>query len=244
VTPIPFCRRLRPGRGSRGRMRLPAIQPGTYRAAVKDLAFEVQTEPDLFWSAPAEKEKDKENAAVSFKVLRARQTASEADCQTCSVRFQESAGAARRQGSFGAAAVPGPLDRATNTATRSSAPPPREWRRRTPTSCIRILRLRARSMAGTSMDQVPFAKMSGAETISSSSTTAFVCCRSKIAAFITGVCRRRCPGADGVILIDIEPRTFRCGFFTRTPAWRRCAATGRAVARLLFYRDLRRAAAL
>jgi hypothetical protein len=70
--------------------KMPPIQPGTYPPkAVKDLAFEVQDGSlTLFWSAPAEKEKDKENAAVSFKVLRARQTASEADCQTCSVRFQ------------------------------------------------------------------------------------------------------------------------------------------------------------
>ena len=90
---------------------MPPIQPGTYPPkAVKDLTFDVQDGSlTLFWSAPAEKEKDKENAAVSFKVLRARQTASEADCQTCSVRFQAVGRcAARRQGSFGAAGVPGP----------------------------------------------------------------------------------------------------------------------------------------
>lgn len=97
-TPIPFCRRLAAiaaavlligAWGGCGR-KMPPIQPGTYPPqAVKDLAFEVQDGLlTLFWSAPAEKEKDKENAAVSFKVLRARQTASESDCQTCSVRFQ------------------------------------------------------------------------------------------------------------------------------------------------------------
>jgi hypothetical protein len=34
------------------------------------------------------KPKDQENAAVSFKVLRARQTEAEAACQSCSVSFQ------------------------------------------------------------------------------------------------------------------------------------------------------------
>lgn len=73
-----------------GRKMLP-IQPGTYPPpAVKNLAFELTDgNLTLFWSAPAaEKQRDKENAAVSFKVLRARQTAAEAECQTCSVRFQ------------------------------------------------------------------------------------------------------------------------------------------------------------
>jgi hypothetical protein len=75
--------------GGCGRKLLP-IQPGTYPPqAVKDLSFEVQDgHLTLFWTAPVEKEKDKENAAVSFKVLRARQTESEAECQTCSVPFQ------------------------------------------------------------------------------------------------------------------------------------------------------------
>ena len=95
LTPIPFCRRLAAivavvlliGTGVTKCCR---SQPGTYPPkAVKDLAFDVQDGSlTLFWSAPAEEEKDKENAAVSFKVLRARQTASEADCQACSVRFQ------------------------------------------------------------------------------------------------------------------------------------------------------------
>ena len=67
------------------------IQPGTYPPPpVKDLAFELQDGLlTLFWTLPAaEKERDKENPSVSFKVLRARQTASEAECQACSVRFQ------------------------------------------------------------------------------------------------------------------------------------------------------------
>jgi len=70
--------------------KMPPIQPGTYPPqAVKDLAFEVKDGSlTLFWTAPVEKEKDKENAAVGFKILRARQTASEAECQSCSVRFQ------------------------------------------------------------------------------------------------------------------------------------------------------------
>jgi hypothetical protein len=71
--------------------KMPPIQPGTYPPpAVKDLAFELQDGLlTLFWTLPAaEKDRDKENSAVSFKVLRARQTASEAECQACSVRFQ------------------------------------------------------------------------------------------------------------------------------------------------------------
>jgi hypothetical protein len=70
--------------------KMPPIQPGTYPPqAVKDLAFDVRDGLlTLFWRAPVEKEKDKENAAVSFKVLRARQTEAEAACQSCSVSFQ------------------------------------------------------------------------------------------------------------------------------------------------------------
>lgn len=70
--------------------KMPPIQPGTYPPqAVKDLVFEVRDGSlTLFWTLPVEKEKDKENAAVTFKVLRARQTESEAECQSCSVRFQ------------------------------------------------------------------------------------------------------------------------------------------------------------
>lgn len=98
-TPIAFCRRLAAivaavlliGALDGCGRKMPPIQPGTYPPpAVKDLAFEVQDGLlTLFWTVPAaEKEREKENPAVSFKVMRARQTASEADCQTCSVRFQ------------------------------------------------------------------------------------------------------------------------------------------------------------
>ena len=69
--------------------KLPPIQPGTYPPpAVKDLAFEVKDgEVILSWSTPAV-QKEKESPAVGFKVLRARQTLAEAECQTCTVRFQ------------------------------------------------------------------------------------------------------------------------------------------------------------
>jgi hypothetical protein len=98
-TPIPFCRRLAAIAAATlliaalhgcGR-KMPPIQPGTYPPpAVKDLAFELKDDSlTLFWTMPAaETQRDKENAAVSFKILRARQTKSEAECQTCSVRFQ------------------------------------------------------------------------------------------------------------------------------------------------------------
>jgi hypothetical protein len=99
LTPMPFCRRLAAIAAAVvwiGAMygcgrKMDPIQPGTYPPpAVKDLAFELQDGLlTLFWMLPAaEKERDKENPAVSFKVLRARQTASEAECQSCSVRFQ------------------------------------------------------------------------------------------------------------------------------------------------------------
>jgi len=69
--------------------KLPPIQPGTYPPpAVKDLAFEVQDgELILSWTVPAV-QKEKESPPVGFKVLRARQTLAEAECQTCTVRFQ------------------------------------------------------------------------------------------------------------------------------------------------------------
>ena len=99
LTPLAFCSRFAAmvmvvlwiGAGGGCGRKMPPIQPGTYPpAAVKDLAFELQDGGlTLFWTAPAmEKEKDRENAAVGFKVLRARQTESEAACQSCSVRFQ------------------------------------------------------------------------------------------------------------------------------------------------------------
>lgn len=69
--------------------KLPPIQPGTYPPpAVKDLAFEVKdSELTLSWTVPAV-QKEKESPPVGFKVLRARQTLAEAECQTCTVRFQ------------------------------------------------------------------------------------------------------------------------------------------------------------
>ncbi len=69
--------------------KLPPIQPGTYPPpAVKNLTFEVKDgELTLFWTVPAV-QKESESPAVGFKILRARQTVSEAECQTCSVRFE------------------------------------------------------------------------------------------------------------------------------------------------------------
>jgi hypothetical protein len=69
--------------------KLPPIQPGTYPApAVKDLSFEVQdAQLTLSWTVPAARN-EKESPATGFKILRARQTLSEAECQTCSVRFE------------------------------------------------------------------------------------------------------------------------------------------------------------
>jgi hypothetical protein len=69
--------------------KMPPIQPGTYPPpAVKNLAFEMRDDRlTLFWTAPVAKG-EKESPAVGFRILRARQTASEAECQTCSVRFQ------------------------------------------------------------------------------------------------------------------------------------------------------------
>jgi hypothetical protein len=68
--------------------KMPPIQPGAYPPpAVKNLAFEVQDDNlTLFWTLPVAKG-EKESPAVGFKILRARQTESEAECQTCSVRF-------------------------------------------------------------------------------------------------------------------------------------------------------------
>src|SRR5512143_4060587 len=68
--------------------KLPPIQPGTYPPpAVKDLAFEVKDGTvTLSWTVPAV-QKPNESPPVGFKVLRARQTLTEAECQTCTVRF-------------------------------------------------------------------------------------------------------------------------------------------------------------
>jgi hypothetical protein len=55
---------------------------------VKQLLFEVKDgELTLFWTAPVVR-KETESPAAGFRILRARQTLSEAECQTCSVPFQ------------------------------------------------------------------------------------------------------------------------------------------------------------
>jgi hypothetical protein len=74
--------------GSCGR-KLPPIQPGVLPPpAVADLSYEMHgSEIVLIWSLPAFRQ-DQESAAAGFKVLRARQTAAEAECQTCPAPFQ------------------------------------------------------------------------------------------------------------------------------------------------------------
>jgi len=72
--------------------KLPPIQPGTLPPpAVFDLAYEVrENEITLFWSLPAFNPA-KERAPAGFKVLRARQTAVEAECRACPLSFQMAA---------------------------------------------------------------------------------------------------------------------------------------------------------
>ena len=74
------------------------IAPGAYAPpAVKNLTFELQEETlTLYWPMPVVRS-PKESPAVGFKILRARQTASEAECRTCSVRY-EVAGEVRSAG--------------------------------------------------------------------------------------------------------------------------------------------------
>jgi len=74
--------------GSCGRKLLP-IQPGVLPPpTVADLAYEMRgSEIILFWTLPVFRQ-DQESAAAGFKVLRARQTLAEAQCQTCPVPFQ------------------------------------------------------------------------------------------------------------------------------------------------------------
>ena len=71
-----------------GRKLLP-IQPGALPPpGVVDLTYEVRGSAVLLsWSVPAF-DPAKESAAVGFKVLRARQTADEAECGTCPPPFQ------------------------------------------------------------------------------------------------------------------------------------------------------------
>ena len=74
--------------GSCGRKLLP-IQPGVLPPpTVADLAYEIRgSEIILFWTLPAFRH-DHESPAAGFKVLRARQTMAEAQCQTCPAPFQ------------------------------------------------------------------------------------------------------------------------------------------------------------
>lgn len=71
-----------------GRKLLP-IQPGSLPPpAVVDLACEVRDGAVLLsWSVP-KFDPAKESAPAGFKVLRARETAEEAECRTCPPRFQ------------------------------------------------------------------------------------------------------------------------------------------------------------
>jgi len=74
--------------GSCGRKMLP-IQPGVLPPpTAADLAYEMRgSEIILSWTVPIYHH-NKESAAAGFKVLRARQTMAEAQCQTCPAPFQ------------------------------------------------------------------------------------------------------------------------------------------------------------
>ena len=74
--------------GSCGRKLLP-IQPGVLPPpTAADLAYEMRgSEIILLWTVPIYHQ-DKERAVAGFKVLRARQTMAEAQCQTCPAPFQ------------------------------------------------------------------------------------------------------------------------------------------------------------
>ena len=74
--------------GSCGRKLLP-IQPGVLPPpTAADLAYEMRgSEIILSWTVPIYHH-EKERAAAGFKVLRARQTMAEAQCQTCPAPFQ------------------------------------------------------------------------------------------------------------------------------------------------------------
>lgn len=66
------------------------IRPGVYPPPpVNDLAYEIRgSAVTLTWSVPAA-QGEKEVRAAGFKVLRARQTPADAQCQSCPVRFEE-----------------------------------------------------------------------------------------------------------------------------------------------------------
>jgi len=97
-------------------------------------------------------------------------------------------------------------------------------------------------MAETSMDQVPFAKMSG-----SGNDFILIDNRSRvlherqIAAFVTGICRRRLSaGADGVILIEgSETADFRWRFFNADASLAEMCGNGaRCAARFAFLQGI------
>jgi len=69
--------------------KLPPIQPGALPPpVVVDLTYEVRASAVLLsWSVPAF-EPSKQSAVARFKVLRARQTAEEAECRTCPPAFK------------------------------------------------------------------------------------------------------------------------------------------------------------
>jgi hypothetical protein len=71
-----------------GRKLLP-IQPGVFPPpAVTDLSYEIRGgEIILFWALP-DFRPEKESAAAGFRILRARQTIAEAECQACPSPFQ------------------------------------------------------------------------------------------------------------------------------------------------------------
>ena len=65
------------------------IRPGVYPPpAVRDLAYQINGSAIvLTWFVPVA-QGEQEAPAAGFKILRARQTPAEAECQTCPVRFQ------------------------------------------------------------------------------------------------------------------------------------------------------------
>ena len=97
-------------------------------------------------------------------------------------------------------------------------------------------------MADTSMDQVPFAKMSGSgNDFIIIDNRPRVLPESKIAAFIAGVCRRRLSaGADGVILIEAsETADFRWRFFNSDASLAEMCGNGaRCAARFAFLQGI------
>jgi hypothetical protein len=85
--------------------KMPPIAPGAYPPpTVKNLTFELKEDVlTIFWPMPAVR-LQKESPAAGFKILRARQRASEAECRTCSLRF-EVAGEVRSAGQVPSARI-------------------------------------------------------------------------------------------------------------------------------------------